>query len=211
MGRSIRAGWEIFKANAFYLVAVFVIVSVAYAVIERAEVLGDKLPFPIEVMIRFGYSIAVALVEIGILTVALKLVRGGEAKFEHLISGMSVLIKFLIASFLYYMIIFAGLLALVLPGIYLAIKYGFYGYLIVEEDLDPIEAFKISARMTDGLKLELFFFYCLLVMINILGLLCLGVGVYVSWPVTRLALANVYLDLREQVRESDNAPVVTVP
>ena len=202
MGRSIRAGWEIFKANAFYLVAVFVIVSVVYAVIERVEVMGENLPFPVEVMIRFGYLIALALVEIGIINVALKLARGGEAKFDHLISGMSVLIKFLIASFLYYMIIFAGLLLLVIPGVYLAIKFGFYGYVIVEEDLDPIEAFKMSSRMTDGLKLELFFYYIVLVMVNFLGLLCLGIGVYVSWPVTRIALAGVYLELRGQVQQT---------
>ena len=68
----------------------------------------------------------------------------------------------------------------------------------------------MSARMTDGIKLELFFYYILLVLINILGLLCLFVGVYISWPVTRLALAHIYLELREQARESDNGPVVTV-
>ena len=210
VGRSIRSGWEVFKANVFYLVAVFVIVSVVYGVIERMETLGERMPFPAEVMIRFGYVIAVALVEIGIINVALKMARGGEAKFEHLVSGMHVFVKYLIASLLYYMIILAGLLLLVIPGIYLAIKYGFYGYLIVDEDLDPLEAFKMSARMTEDIKVELFFYHILLFLINILGLLCLFVGVYVSWPVTRLALGHVYLDLKEQARESNNGPVVTV-
>ena len=198
-----------FKANVFYFVAVFVIVSVVYGVIERMETLGESLPFPAEVMIRFGYVIAVALVEISIINVALKMARGGEAKFDHLISAMPVFIKYLIASLLYYMLIFAGFLLLVIPGIYLAIKYGFYGYLIVDEDLDPLEAFKMSARMTDGIKLELFFYHILLFFINILGLLCFFVGVYISWPVTRLALAHVYLDLKEQARGSDNGQVVT--
>ena len=206
-GQSIRRGWEIFKANALYLVLVFVIVSAVYGVIERAEAYEERYPFPVGLMIRFGSMIAFALVELAIINVALKMARGAEATFDHLISGISVFIKYLIGSILYYVVIVAGLFVLVLPGIYLAIKYGFYGYLILEEDLDPLEAFKTSARMTDGIKLELFFYYILLILINVLGLLCFVVGVFVSWPVTRVALASVYMELREQVR----APVVSPP
>jgi uncharacterized membrane protein len=187
---------------------VFVIVSAVYGVIERAEAYEDRYPFPVGLLIRFGAMIALALVEIAIINVAVKMVRGAEATFDHLISGIAVFIKFLIGSILYYIVIFVGLLVLVLPGIYLAIKYGFYGYLIVEEDLDPLEAFKTSARMTDGIKLELFFYYILLILINGLGVLCLGVGVFVSWPVTRVALASVYAELREQVRTPVDAPPI---
>jgi hypothetical protein len=206
VGRSIRDGWEVFKANALYLIVVFVIVSAVYGVIERAEAFEDRYPFPVGLMIRFGALIAMAVVEIAIINVAVRMARGAEATFDHLVSGLPVFVKYLIGSIFYWILIVVGLFVLVIPGIYLAIKYGFFGYLIVEEDIDPLEAFKLSARMTDGIKIELFFYYILLVLINVLGLLCFAVGIFVSWPVTRVALANVYLQLREQVGGEAGGP-----
>jgi uncharacterized membrane protein len=198
VGDSIRRGWEIFKGNAFFLVVIFVIVSVAYAIIERAEAMGEGLPYPAELLIRMGYFIVVAIIEIGIINVCLRFIDGLEAKFEDLTSAIGVLVKYLIASFLYGMMVGLGILLFVIPGVYLAIKFGFYGYFIVDENLDPLDALKSSSQLTDCVKLELLFFFLSLIAVNILGLLCLGVGVFVSWPVTRLAVANAYRELRKQ-------------
>ncbi len=198
VGDSIRRGWEIFKGNAFFLVAVFVTVSVAYTIIERAEAMGEGLPYPAELLIGIGYLIVYAITEIGIINVCLRFIDGLEAKFEDLTSAIGVLVKYLIASFLYGMMVGLGTLLFVIPGVYLAIKFGFYGYFIVDENLDPLDALKSSSQLTDRVKLELLFFFLSLIAVNILGLLCLGVGVFVSWPVTRLAVANAYRELRKQ-------------
>lgn len=202
IGDSIGRGWETFKAHPFFLVAAFVVVSVAYAIIERAEALGDEMGFPVELLIRIGYAIAAAVIEIGIINVCLRLIDGADARFEDLVSAAGVLVKFVIASILYGLMVVFGFLLLIIPGFYLAIKFGFFGYFVVDEKLDPFEALTASSKLTDGVKLELFFLFILLLAINVLGLLCLIVGVYVSWPVTRLAVANVYRELRKQ------APVV---
>jgi uncharacterized membrane protein len=198
VGASIRRGWGVFQENVFFLVAVFVIVSVAYVVIERAETLGERLPYPAELLIFVGYLVVVAIVEIGIINVCLKLIDSGNAKFEDLTSAIGVFVKFLIATVLYGLMVGLGIVFLIIPGVYLAIKFGFFGHFIVDEGLDPFEALKASSQLTDNVKLELFVFFLLIIAINFLGLLCLGVGVFVSWPVSRLALVNVYRELRKQ-------------
>ena len=209
VGDSIRRGWEIFKGNAFFLVVVFVIVSVAYAIITGAVAMGERLPYPAEQLIGIGYLIVYAITEIGIINVCLQFIDGVEAKFEDLTSAIGVLVKYLIASFLYGMMVGLGTLFFVIPGVYLAIKFGFYGYFIVDENLDPLDALKSSSQLTDRVKLELLFFFLSLIAVNILGLLCLGVGVFVSWPVTRLAVANAYRELRKQTTGDVGGVVVS--
>ncbi|UCG53211.1 MAG: hypothetical protein JSW58_06555 [Candidatus Latescibacterota bacterium] len=196
---SIKRGWGIYKENVFLLIAVFVIATIVYAIIERAETMGERLPWPVEMLIAVGYLIAFAIVEIGIINVTLKFIDDGKAEFEHLVSEIPVLIKFVVALLLYGLMVGVGLLVLVFPGIYLAIKFGFFGYCVVDDKLEPLDALRASSKLTDGVKLDLFLFYLFLILIFVLGFLCFLVGVYVSWPVTRLAVADVYRHLRGQV------------
>lgn len=69
-----------------------------------------------------------------------------------------------------------GLLFLIVPGIYLGLKYQFFGYLIVDRGMGPFEALKESGRLTEGAKTDLFVFwlslFCgILVIMIVLGLL----------------------------------------
>jgi tetratricopeptide (TPR) repeat protein len=83
-----------------------------------------------------------------------------------------------------------------------AIKYQFFGYLVVDRGLGPVEAIRKSADVTDGAKVDLFLFCLLIVGINLLGMLALMVGLFVTLPLSVIAYAHVYR------RPSGEAPVV---
>jgi tetratricopeptide (TPR) repeat protein len=83
-----------------------------------------------------------------------------------------------------------------------AIKYQYFGYLIVDRGLGPVEAIRESARVTDGTKADLFLFGLLIVGINLLGMLALMIGLFVTLPLSLIAYAHVYRRL------SGAAPVV---
>jgi len=83
-----------------------------------------------------------------------------------------------------------------------AIKYQFFGYLIVDRGLGPVEAIRKSAGVTDGAKVDLFLFGLLIAGINLLGMLALVVGLFVTLPLSLIAYAHVYRRL------SGAAPVV---
>jgi uncharacterized membrane protein len=66
---------------------------------------------------------------------------------------------------------------------------------VIDKNLEPVEAVKTSWRMTKGNVWNLFFFGILLGLINILGFLCLIVGLFITVPLSMLATAFVYRKL----------------
>ena len=57
-----------------------------------------------------------------------------------------MLLRYLGASILYGLMVAVGIIFLVIPGIYLAIKYQFYGILIVDKNLDIMASLKKAVR-----------------------------------------------------------------
>jgi uncharacterized membrane protein len=81
---------------------------------------------------------------------------------------------------------------LVVPGIIFALMFMFATFLMIDRGLGPIEAMKESHRITRGYKWSLFGFSLLLVLVNLAGLLALFVGIFVSAPVSLLAVTHAY-------------------
>jgi uncharacterized membrane protein len=172
--------------------------SIVYAIAERADDMAERFVWPGELLVSVGYLVAFTIVELAIITITLKMIDAGKAEFENVFSAFGVFFKFLIAFMLFGAMVALGTMLLIVPGIYLAIKFGFFGYFIVDEKLEPLDAFRASSRITDGVKLDLLMFYLATLLVLLAGLIMLGVGIYVAWPVTQLAIANVYRDLRNQ-------------
>ena len=100
--------------------------------------------------------------------------------------------RFLGAHILTVIAVAIGFLLLVVPGIILAIGLSFVPYLVVDRGLGPIEALKESWRITKGHKWQLLLLLLALVGINLLGVLALIVGIFVTVPITMLAFAHAY-------------------
>jgi hypothetical protein len=135
-------------------------------------------------------------IQLGMMKICLKFSKEEKAELGDLFSCYHLLFKYLISSICYFVILLIGILLLIVPGIIFAIKCQFFGYLIVDQDSGPIDALKKSWAMTKGHKWNLFVFSCLVGIINILGLLCLVIGLFASIPATAVAVAYVYYKLR---------------
>jgi len=68
----------------------------------------------------------------------------------------------------------------------------FVPYLVVERGLGPVDAMKESWRVTKGHKGQVGLLILALVGIVILGLLALGIGVFVAAPIAMLAMTHAY-------------------
>ncbi|AZR73372.1 hypothetical protein BBF96_08240 [Anoxybacter fermentans] len=88
----------------------------------------------------------------------------------------------------------------VIPGIIWWIKFRFFSYFIVDKGFGPIKALKKSSEITRDVKLDLFLFEVLLRFINVVGALCLVVGLVITVPVTLVANAYVYRELLKQTQ-----------
>lgn len=110
--------------------------------------------------------------------------------------------KYLGASVLAALVVLAGLILLIVPGIIAALALSFVSFVVIDRGLSPIAALKESARITKGNRLELLLLFLLLLLINILGALALLVGLLVSAPVSHLAMTHAYRSLAASANES---------
>jgi hypothetical protein len=81
------------------------------------------------------------------------------------------------------------------------IQFGLCYYFVIDKGLGPVQAFKASSRTTMGVKWQLLGFGILCGLINLLGLLCLVVGVFAAYPTVLVASALVYRQLVAQTPE----------
>ena len=82
-----------------------------------------------------------------------------------------------------------------MPGIIFALMFMFTLYFVVDREEYTLQALKESYRITYGHKWKLLLFVFAIAGINILGTLCLFVGLLVSVPVTTIATAHAYRTL----------------
>ena len=137
------------------------------------------------------------LADIWRIRVSLKFVDGGKMEIKEIFSkvDLETFFNYLIAGALYGLIVFAGLILFIVPGIIWGLKYQLYRYFVVEKKLKPWEALKECGKATYGSKWNLFLFTILIGFISILGVITLGLGFAVIFPVIMLAEAFIYRKL----------------
>lgn len=140
------------------------------------------------------------VVSLGMIRIALKFVDGKKAELSDLISGTSpqLMLRYVGASILFYIIVILGLIIFVIPGIYLAIKFNYFQYFLVDQNTGVLDAFRKSSEITKGIKIDLFLFGILLGLVTLAGALALLVGLLWAIPTSMLAAAYVFRKLQAQ-------------
>jgi uncharacterized membrane protein len=85
-----------------------------------------------------------------------------------------------------------GFILLIVPGIIFALMFMFTTFIVIDREFGPIDSMKESRRLTYGHKRKLLGLSLLLVLINLLGLAALFVGLFVTVPISSLALTHAY-------------------
>lgn len=136
-------------------------------------------------------SLAVSIYNIGVYYIALKLYDGLTVKFSDLFTRYNLVLRIIMANFLYFLIIVIGLAFFVLPGVFFAVRFMFYEFLIIDKNLAIIESFKQSYQLTQNLWWKLFFalilFQIVTGLITQVPLLSLFFGTFVIF-----SLAHIY-------------------
>ena len=194
--QAMRFGWERMKDNIGFFIVYLIILFILEGFFSVfASTFSDSLP-SLSLLFNLGSWIVSIVSLIFIVKIGLKLYdHPNIGSYEFLFFSTSLFFKFLLGYVMYTLLAIIGFLLLIVPGIYLAIKYQYVQYLIVDKNMDVIEAFKESGRMTDGHKWNLFLLFLLFLAISALGFLALGIGLLVTIPIVIVAQAYVYRKL----------------
>ena len=120
------------------------------------------------------YSIfVIAPLKYGAFSVYLQAARREKCDVGRLSEGFKNYLNVMLSYVLVQFMVGIGVMFLIIPGIFLACKFAFVPFLVVDRKLDAIEAIKTSWNMTSGYGMDIFVIYLISIPIGIAGLLCL--------------------------------------
>jgi hypothetical protein len=129
---------------------------------------------------------------LGATRIGLNVVSGREFSVGMLFGGGRKLLTAIGATILYGLMVSIGTLLLIVPGIYLAMRYGQYLTAIVDRDMGIMEAFQYSSSLTANNRMNLFLLVLLSILITVAGCLALCIGLLFAFPVIWLAWIVAY-------------------
>jgi uncharacterized membrane protein len=103
--------------------------------------------------------------------------------------------KFLAGQILYLLAVVIGLLLLVIPGVFLGVRYALFGFCMAAGETNLVRSFQQSAILSMGAKTDLLWILVALVVLNLLGASLLGVGLFITIPLSVLIMTAVYQQL----------------
>ncbi|GAB6090508.1 DUF975 family protein [Spirochaeta dissipatitropha] len=205
-GKALQFGWETFKANAGFLIGVFIVGGIA---VWAPDVISGWLfqgSGVLSLLLSLLGIVITLVVSIGITKIALKFLDGETPEFADLYQHYDLFLPVFLVSLLYGVIVGLGFVLLIIPGIILMLMLFMCDYLVIDQKIEPITALKTSAAMTRGHKGNLFLFTIILVLLNIAGFLALGIGLLVTMPVSVLASIHIYRELLSLNRTDSGEP-----
>jgi len=198
---------EIFKKNALFLIVLTLIISVISGVISSPSQLANTFLEPALKKQNWGMvgmlgalmggvtivgTIVGAFLTMNRIKIFLRIYDGETADYADLFRDFNQFLNFLGGYMLYGLIVAAGFMLLIVPGVYWALKYSMTTYLMVDQGLSPMEAIRKSGQLTDGHKGELFVIVLAMFGIILVGMLACCVGVLAASPIVEMMWTDCY-------------------
>jgi uncharacterized membrane protein len=171
-GRWISEGWNLVQADlgSYVLIALLFFLLSGVPFIQGALIAGFHI-----------YTI--------------KKLSGRNPEIGDFFKGFNFFLHSLVASLLIGLFTFLGMLALIIPALVIAAMYKFTYLFIVDKRLEFWPAMQASHNVVRNDYFGFTMFLILAFFVNVLGFLCLIVGLLVTVPVTFAAVTIAYKEL----------------
>jgi hypothetical protein len=211
LSEAVRFGWTTVQRSFPFILLTVAVAAVVPVIIET---LGDAM------FERRGPRLVMDLVDIfisatfalGLCRIYLRFRDGEKPIFENLFDGLARAHVWVASSIIMGVAVAMGLVLLIVPGVIMLLRLWFVGFVVVDERIGPVDAIQRSWDITRGHTMDLLVFFLVLVGLNLLGVLCLGVGLLVTVPISGLAMAFIYRELKPKAAVAPApAPEVATP
>jgi hypothetical protein len=198
ISKLLGEAWSLFKKNwlTFYMVMILpTAIGFVYSMLSSSLPTGI-----ISFVVGLAYFVFQLVVGMGVTHMMLKFVRGEKINFTaDILAKKDRLVDYVIGMIMMIGVVIGGLILLIIPGLYWGLKYMFVPYLIIDKGNKPSEAFKNSAKMTEGIKWDLVGFMMASAILIYAGILALLVGVFVTGAVATIAYVLLYERLTKRL------------
>lgn len=214
---SIKESWDPFKDNlaltfgiplVMTLVPTIVVVlpigGLAF-VIGLGSALADKsaasgaamlMLLPLALVGAVLFAIVYGAIRVGWTKICLALVRGESASFGDLKAGLAWMMPFVITMLIVGVATAIGACLFVIPGIFIAVRTAFAPFLVIDQNLGPVDAIKKSNEMVTGISWQILLYLVLYGAANVVTGLVPIVSIVAPFAVMGIfdiALAKIYL------------------
>ena len=196
-------GWYSMKKHFWWLLLGVVLVALVESpteIFQKGFEEGGIYVIALGVVRFFQFIIWILIVgplSYGVDWMFLKASRKQNVEREDLFSGFRNYVRVIFARLLVTILVGVGFLCLVIPGIFLLCKLIFVPYIIMDKKVDPVEAISLSWKLSSGYFWTIFGMGIVSFFILILGVIALGLGVFVSMVWIRSSFATLYKAVEE--------------
>jgi hypothetical protein len=192
--------WPTFKKRFGLFTAALLTILGAWVVLEIVVIAGQRFGILLWAVMHLSFLIFVAGLEVGLLQICRALSDGKVPKFAETFEYLPLGPKFLATQILYLLMVVIGLLLLVVPGVYLGVRYSLFGFCFAEGETNLLRCFQQSAILSKGAATGLLWILAALLVLNALGASLLALGLFITVPLSVLIMTDVYRQLTTQPR-----------
>jgi len=188
--------YPIFKKRLVLFTTVLLTLFGAWVALEIVVITGQRFGIVLWSIAHLVFLIFFAGMELGFLQICFALYDGREPKFAEAFEHLALGANFLAGQILYLLMVAIGLLFLVVPGVYLGVRYSLFGLCMVAGETNLMRCFRQSAILSSGSMRRLFWIFVVVLLFNALGASLLGLGLFITVPLSALVVTAVFRQLK---------------
>jgi hypothetical protein len=174
ISRYFREGWETLKAHFGLFIVFTLIYLIITGLASRIPIVGPLASLVVSPPLIAGFYI-----------VAFRIRDQQEVQLSNFFDGFkTVLTPLIVASLISAILTVIGFVLLVIPGIYLAVAYALVVPFIIGRQLDFWPALETSRQVVTKQWFGFLLLVICMILLNIVGVIALGVGFLISFPWT---------------------------
>ena len=198
----LKAAWKGYKSQCWILMGLIIGFTIIYSLLLLFTIPVRGVTVSISgIVVSVVCLLLSGLFYMGYLKNCLQTLDEEEPQFSAYGQVSGKLLPFIAAGFLYFLITAVGFALLLVPGIYLALRLQYCYALIVDENCGVIESLKRSWNITQGHVMRLFVLFLIQFLICIIGVIALGIGIFVAVPLVALMYSYSYRKLTSPMTE----------
>jgi hypothetical protein len=191
IGDAVSYGWGAYWKNVgpmVVIVLVIAVIEVAFGLLGNAfDSVAAQIVFGL-----LGWLLGLFL-GLGLFRIALEVTQGRTPALSEVFrtEGYG---PYIVASILFGIGFYIGLILCIIPGIIFAVVFGFYGFVAAEQGDAAVatDTLRRAAQITEGHRWQLFGLAIVLFLINLVGALLCGIGLLFTVGITLIAWAYTY-------------------